>query len=396
MSILLKCLSAAEREQIAERILKEPKPYGRKIGAHCPFHAEKTPGGSFYYDPEQDYGFCYGCQQGGDLINIFNEINGYEQGSKEGFKAFFEEFAPHALESLMQKRNWKKDKDSFLEEYEKEKKWQAQAALSPEEIWQKKAFEFCEEKNRELLEDKALLQEVFRRWRITPETVREWGLGYVKNPKGEFKAQVAFGLPDEKNDKGKPKVLYFPQGLVVPVVRNNILMRVKIRAENPGDNFPRYMAVKGGNPSCYAVFGEKDSPFWIVTETERDAIFLWQELKDYGFGAMGVGSCKIAPDEEAMRILYGCDVIVNMLDNDEAGARASWKLEYDPAKFSWNQTFAHTLRVPVLKEWGKDVGDMAARFVPVFEYLKTMLPPFAVRKAERIFCKKMEERHGSR
>lgn len=384
MSILLKCTSVSERVIIAEKILKEPKPYGSKIGAHCPFHSEKTPGGSFYYNPEQDYGFCYGCQTGGDLINIYCEIKGYEQGSKEGFKAFFEEFAPNALDSFLQKKNWKKDKESFFEEYEREKRWQAKAALSPEEIWQKKALEFVEDKNKELLGDRELLKMVFKRWRILPQTIERLKIGYVKNEKGEYKAQVAFGLPDEKNEKGKPKVLYFPQGLVVPIFRNGILMRLKIRAENPSENYPRYMALKGGNPSCYAVFGEKKSPFWVITETERDAMYLWQELKDYGFGAMGVGSCKIAPDEEAMKILSRCDLIVNMLDNDEAGSSASWRFQYEPGKFSWNQAFAHVIRIPVLKKWGKDVGDMASNYIEPFEFLKCGLPHFIIKQAEKI------------
>lgn len=383
MSILLKCTTISERQAIAEKILKEPKPYGCKIGAHCPFHEEKSPGGAFFYNPEQDYGFCYGCQAGGDLINIYCEIKGYEQGSKEGFKSFFEEFAPTALDSFLTKKNWKKDKDSFFEEYEKEKKWQARAALSPEEIWQKKALEFVLQKNKELMEDEDLMKMVFQRWRLVPEFIEAFRIGYVKNKKGEFKAQVSFGLPDEKNEKGKPKVLYFPQGLVIPVFRNNTLMRVKIRNENPQEGYPRYMALKGGNPNCYSVFGDKNCPFWIITETERDALYLYQELGIYGFGAMGVGSCKIAPDAEAMEILSKCDIIVNMLDNDEAGIKASWKFEYEPGKFNWNQNFAHVLRVPVLKEFGKDVGDMASKFVDPFEYLKQVLPQFIIKKAEK-------------
>lgn len=391
MSVLLKCLSAAERERIAERILKEPKPYGRKIGAHCPFHKENTPGGSFFYDPENDYGFCYGCQNGGDLINIYNEINGYESASKDGFKAFFEEFAPYALENLLKNKNWKKDKDSFFEEYEREKKWQASGLFSPEEIWEKKALEFVEEKNKELLADRELLKQVLMRWRIEPKTVEALKIGYVKNPKGEFKAQVAFGLPDEKNEKGKPKVLYFPQGLVLPVFRGGRLMRLKIRVENQQENFPRYLAVRGGNPNCYAVYGDENCHTWVITETERDAAYVWQELKDYGIGAMGVGSCKIPPDDEAMKLLYHCDLIINMLDNDDAGARASWKFEYDPAKFSWNQQFAHAVRLPVLKEYGKDIGEMALRFVPMYEYVKLVMPPFVRRKCDRIYSESHKE-----
>ena len=38
----------------------------------CPFHNEKTP--SFSYNPNGNFFHCFGCHQGGDIINIYSAL----------------------------------------------------------------------------------------------------------------------------------------------------------------------------------------------------------------------------------------------------------------------------------------------------------------------------------
>uniref|UniRef100_UPI00345B5974 CHC2 zinc finger domain-containing protein n=1 Tax=uncultured Bilophila sp. TaxID=529385 RepID=UPI00345B5974 len=83
-------LSASERERIAQELLFEVQPAapGHCFTSACPFHSEKTPGGAFWYDPERNSAHCYSCDTHGNLIDIFCAVNGYDEGSSEGFKAF--------------------------------------------------------------------------------------------------------------------------------------------------------------------------------------------------------------------------------------------------------------------------------------------------------------------
>src|SRR5690348_16565412 len=45
---------------------------GRRWVGLCPFHSERTP--SFSVSPERQAWYCFGCQQGGDLISFVERI----------------------------------------------------------------------------------------------------------------------------------------------------------------------------------------------------------------------------------------------------------------------------------------------------------------------------------
>ncbi|HEX3552310.1 MAG TPA: CHC2 zinc finger domain-containing protein [Thermoanaerobaculia bacterium] len=50
------------------------RPIGRRHYGLCPFHEEKKP--SFSIDPERGLYFCYGCNQGGDVIAFHRKVRG--------------------------------------------------------------------------------------------------------------------------------------------------------------------------------------------------------------------------------------------------------------------------------------------------------------------------------
>lgn len=60
-----------------ENLVTHPlkKSGGKSLIGLCPLHNEKTP--SFHVYPEQNRFWCYGCNQGGDVINFVRLLNGF-------------------------------------------------------------------------------------------------------------------------------------------------------------------------------------------------------------------------------------------------------------------------------------------------------------------------------
>lgn len=391
MGAALERLGMSERLSIARSVLEGcDDRRDTRIGAYCPFHTESTPGGAFYYDAEIDLGFCHSCQQNGDLIDIFALRKGYSVDDPEAFRAFWREYGPDKL----QKGKGKKDEGHHHDV--EPGPWTARdVALSPRDLWLEKATAYVEDCAASLVRDCEFCREALtRRWGIAWDTAARWQVGY--NAKDQFRPRASWGLPPVKNADGTEKKLFLPQGFIFPVFGDDgKLLRVKTRLDNPWENGPRYMAIEGGSRSCYGIWAaeanQKQVRVWVVVETERDAIWLNQELEVYGgiFGAMGVGTASLAPDARAHALLGKADLILNALDWDPAGKAASWKFAHAPNRFSWNQTYPHCIRWPVPDHVGKDAGDLFGK-MPVWDWVAPALPPSLAR-----WCEKMAARHMS-
>ncbi len=112
---------AGEIEQIKERVgvveligeyVKLEKA-GSNYRALCPFHNEKTP--SFMVNPERNFWYCFGCQEGGDIFTFLQKIEGLE------FREALVKLAERANVQLprLQRRDYQKEKS------EKEEVWRA-------------------------------------------------------------------------------------------------------------------------------------------------------------------------------------------------------------------------------------------------------------------------------
>lgn len=378
MGFAINFLSTSERERIAQELLSQVQPAapGRRFTAACPFHSEKTPGGAFWYAPELDSFRCYSCDAHGDLIDIFCAVNGYDEGSSEGFKAFLERFAP---DQLGKGRRETSRRPSAVRSWEP---WRPEP--SPE-LWREKAAAFVSACTKELFEHPETLA-MLSRWGITADTAAKVGLGW--NFKQRFYPYSKWGLPYAENKNGRERHIYAPEGLVVPCYQrdengNRVLKRIKIRCSNVEEvekTRRRYRALDGGEP-CYGIWGLPSWKIWVIVETERDAVLLWQELNKFEIGAMGTGSATNAPDPQAHAILSAADCIVNALDNDHAGHSKSWKWNQD-ARFAWTE-YPHALRWLVPSVIGKDVGDLPGAGIGVWEWLREGLPASVLRDAER-------------
>ncbi|WP_020675299.1 CHC2 zinc finger domain-containing protein [Geopsychrobacter electrodiphilus] len=81
-------LTASERKQIAEGLFQVDRIYGDvKQHGKCPLHADSS--ASFVYHFGDDWYKCKGCNEGGDLVNLWCEVNGLDRQDLKAFKTEF-------------------------------------------------------------------------------------------------------------------------------------------------------------------------------------------------------------------------------------------------------------------------------------------------------------------
>lgn len=340
---LAKQLGAAMCERIlGELVQLTGKTSGLRLGIVCPWHSESTPG-ACWYDPEEDRAVCYGCQQHGDLVDIFCAVNGYEMGSRDGIKAFFAKYAPNAKLERASRQQREVGQSGFV----------ARETMPPAASWVEGATAWVEKSTQRL--GRAQLVKLAA-WGITPETAAACHIGYA--PEDRFVKFTHWGLPYAENNKGHERCIHLPAGLVFPsFYADGSLQRVKVRLDQPRDGEPKYKIIVGSDTG-YAIFGKPEWRVWLVVETERDAMLLWQDLAAYEIGAMATGNASLPPDARAHAILDRSVCIVNALDNDAAGRRTSWA--FTPGRrFSWNLTYPQCVRWLTPREIGKDAGNLA-------------------------------------
>lgn len=281
-------------------------------------------------------------------MDIYAARVGLPEGSLEAIKGFFEKYAPEHKGSG--KRGGDTDRPRAPRAFT------ARESIAPEASWQDGAVKWVEKCAARLT---PAHHERLAAWGITPATASACRIGW--NDKDQFVKYTAWGLPYDANKNGRERCIHLPAGFVFPVFgADGTLQRVKVRLEHPGPDEPKYKAVVGGGTG-YAIFGDRQkSRTWIIVETERDAMLLWQELGPYGIGAMGTGSASMQPDSEAHALLQAADCILCALDTDAAGGRAAWR--FDPERFGWDVTYPQAIRWPVPACFGKDPADMVGKY----------------------------------
>jgi len=222
--------------------------------------------------------------------------------------------------------------------------WEPKPATTPVASWQEQAAQFVGECAANMTPGSEGLAYAEGRG-LTPDTVRRLGIGW--NPQDRLEAREAWGLESELNDRGNPRRIWLPAGLVVPSRRKAGLVAVKVRrfAWTPKDRLPKYCALPGSTPGL-GLGGDPGKPV-VVVESELDAVLIWQEARDLA-GALALGTATGKPDADAAAYLRAAPRILVALDFDRAGIEAwPWWKEHFPKAEPW----------PCPD--GKDVGDMA-------------------------------------
>ncbi len=293
----------------------------------------------FHVWPAQgEYGkwWCRGCGKGGDAIQFLRDVKGMK--FQEACKYLGKDIpdvgaAPRGGAGL-----------NPAPAYE------PRTCAPPPETWQTKAMSFTNWAHGNLLktEINEMQIEFLEERGINIETIKRFRLGC--NPETRYRYRQAWGLSEEKNEKGRPKKIWLPQGLVIPyLAEGRGILRIRLRRV---EGEPRYILIPGSNTApmviaAHAGSGLKPEPakVYIIVESELDAMLIAQEAGDI-IGALALGNNCAHPDKETWPLLKEAACILNALDYDQGGAsQIKW----------WQQHFPQSKRWPVPE--GKDPGD---------------------------------------
>lgn len=314
------------------------KHQGRISKGLCPFHNEKTP--SFTVYPETQSYYCFGCGEGGDVINFVKKINNIDYveavkllAARAGMPMPDEDDTAGRLRSRVLAIN-KESARFFYEQLNAETGKQARA------YWRGRG--------------------------LSDSTIRRFGLGYAPNSfNALLKHLKSLGYTDDellkaavvkKSEKGN---LYdvFRNRVMVPIfdLRGNI---IAFGGRNMGDEKPKYInspetiAYKKSR-TLFALNTAKKSPEkrYILCEGYMDVISMHQA----GF-TTAVAGCGTALTSEQVKLLseYANEVVL-LYDSDEAGQKAAKRAI---------ELFSYTsLKVSVLKVTdAKDPDEFIKKF----------------------------------
>jgi DNA primase len=289
----------------------------------CPFCGGKD---RFRVWPDSGRYWCRGCNKQGD-----------------------------AIQYLRERRNLSfQDACSFLGRDPGERKgkpaattWTPKESKTPGELWQSKARAFLDMAISNLWTQSG---ERLRQWLkaekgLSDAIIKKAMLGYM--PLDKFESRDAWGLEPALKENGTEKRLWIPAGLVIPLMNQGDVIRLRIRRDAPSDG-KRYVYVSGSSPAPLII--GKDKAAFVIVESELDAWLLAQEAGDLS-GTVALGTATAKPDIETHALLKDTPLILIALDTDTPGIEASWKF--------WPETYG-----PKVKRWptiqGKDASEARA------------------------------------
>ena len=333
----------------------------------------------FHVWPMQNEGrggyWCRGCGKTGDNIQYLIDFEGVD------FKTACERLNISRFDKI--KRDLPQNtKNGFIPAEHQ----------SPAALWQEKAGKFLTWAQKELDNNEKTLAWLAARG-ISAQAAHEAGLGWNPGDKGNdlYRNRRAWGLPEEIKANGKPRMLWLPRGLVIPLSGNcegdasfmrgevcgNRLLRLRIRRP---EGEPRYYIVPGSAMGTMIVAPDRQA--FVLVESELDAIACAasQELA----GAVALGTLEGKPDKAAFDILKASLAILNALDFGDTGGGKTAGLR---ARKWWEENFLQCERWPVPR--GKDPGEAASLGIELGLWIKEGLPP--VMKTEGLRRKVEEE-----
>jgi len=336
------------------------KKNGKDYFGLCPFHSEQD--GSFSVSAEKQMFYCFGCGAGGDVFEFWCKYQNISFG--------------RALRELAAKKGMVIDgvSNQRTPKMPKESKWQPAQRDLPDELidpdlWKEKAGKFVAWGYGQLFETPGALDFLKSRG-ITEEPAGRFGLGWNTGRDGKdlFRPRESWGLSKLISDKGKPRRLWLPMGLVIPwISRDGTVSRIRIRRDGENLKFgPRYYVVPGSNMGTMLIKDSREkaqnTQIYIIVESELDGVLLTQEVNDF-CGVVALGSSSAKPDRDSTGILKDAAYIMVALDSDKAGTKA-WQW--------WKKEFPDCARWPVPK--GKDPGEAWQAGVNLRDWVIAGLP----------------------
>lgn len=273
--------------------------YGKSYRGRCPWHNGKTET-SLLVDTEAGKFHCFGCDRHGDAIDWLRERRGISFLEACQYLGHEPERMPKAPRPAPSK-------------------WEPREAKAPADKWESKARTFLDRAvdclwTRQGKEMWAWLQSEKG---LSDATIKAACLGF--NPADIYEPREAWGLPDSLKEDGTKRRLWIPAGLVIPLVDEGRIIRLRIRRP---EGEPRYVLIPGSDTRPMT-WGLK-RPAVAVVESELDGLLLNQEAGDLA-GVVAMGTAKAKPDRATHEVLKQMEMILVSLDTDEAGTKASWQ-----------------------------------------------------------------------
>ena len=272
---------------------------GGEYHGPCPFCGGND---RFRIQPAQDRYYCRACGQKGDSIQYlrdFRKMDYFEALILLGREPIFRKSAPIFQAPKLA------------------------TPTTPPELWQERGTLFALQSQARLWEPTAAAGRL-RQWLhdekgLSDATIKAAGLGF--NPADIFEPRATWGLPEALNEKGNPKKIWLPAGLVIPLaLQGDKVQRLRIRRSEPGDG-NRYI-IASGSSAAPMLLGTNAGAV-VVVESELDGLLLQQEAGDLA-AVVALGSAQAKPDGRADALLRSAKTILIALDSDAAGAKAAW------------------------------------------------------------------------
>lgn len=362
----------------------------KKAGTHGGEYASPCPscGGRdrFLCWPEQgEHGtwYCRGCDKGGDAIEflrVFDDLTFAEACQRLGVSR------EYSRKPLSVPRS-KSGPEAFTPKVHE----------SPQELWQGKAAELLAYAHKQLLNSPAELARLAARG-LPREAVERFRLGWLPGERNKntgqiadcyYRARAAWGLPEVLNDKGEPKKLWIPRGLVIPALGpSGDVLRLRIR--RPDADRERFLpdmkfSVVPGSfmgplllvPAAGACQTGSVRAF-VVQESELDgmACLFAAERAGLPVGSLSVGTNRGKPDATAHAMLTESVAILVALDFDPPDAKG--KRPGAQGFTWWREQYRQSERWP--SAIGKDVGEGVSQGMDIAAWLRAGLPPVLTRK----------------
>jgi hypothetical protein len=182
---------------------------------------------------------------------------------------------------------------------------------APPAVWQEQARVFCSYCRQKLLEgDNRALAHLHSRG-LTDETISIWGLGYHERKR--WRNPGEWGLEGDK-------MVYLPQGVVIPWTVDEAVWHVKFRCFDDG---PKYIRIRGGEPQLYGLDRLTGKAAVVICEGELDAALLWQEAGDL-VDVVAIGSKAAKVGAKGIAHLAGASHWLLALDTDAEAEASRW------------------------------------------------------------------------
>ena len=328
---------------------KVARTHGGEYAGACPWCGGND---RFLVWPEYRGGryWCRGCERKGDAIQYVRDTRNLAYFEALDFLGIEK---PQRLSAPSKKTKRK---------HTGPPRFTPRAETAPPPLWSEKAMKFLQWSQAQLRTPGGqAARDILSGKGLNEETIRRAGIGWNPGEHGEdiYRDRRGWGLPHEVHRDGRPKRLWIPQGIVIPLQGNEGTRRLRIRRHS--EDGPRYVIVAGSSMSPLVL--ESVTGVFMVVESELDAWLCWQEAGDL-CGVVAMGSAQLKPDKAAHNLLIKSEKILNALDYDPAGARAAWKF--------WPEAYgAKVIRWP--PPVGKDPSDAWQQGINIRDWIEAVL-----------------------